>query len=228
MKKFNKKYLILFVLLFICSAFIFYFIWTGLLEKKESETKKAESNIYGNLRTKEEQIKEEKERLNRGYNKFSSIELAEKESKLGIKIPKNTLGRNIENIFAQKVSEVSNGQKAVCLVYSQGLTIYEDPSWGENVGEYYVENPSLHFKRGIDFDREERRKGYAKSTTMPVLISINGIPGMGKELGFNKFDDVKFPYPGDISWPERNILYSISAWDINLSDLIKVAESMYE
>lgn len=162
------------------------------------------------------------------YTEAPDLKKAEEMAKFKPKIPKETLGGTIIKIIVEK-SPNDTDKKMVFLIYG-GFQINEEPDWLPPGKPYPTHQDLLNT---IEKDKKERNAGVRYSSEPFVLVNINGIEGLGSEPGYQKIpfnESRNEELPGFVAWHEKDAKYEIYALNnkIKLSQLIKVAESMYQ
>lgn len=133
-----------------------------------------------------------------------------------LKVPNNNLGRTTIGIFVEKAAKPN--EKRAAILYEKGLFISEQMEPEDIVPDYEKELEQFVKAKG---------DGILKSDTLPVLVKVNGRPGLGAEPGYNIVRGEKLPRPGFVAWFDSGISYYVHGDDIRLDDLLKVAESTY-
>lgn len=158
---------------------------------------------------------------------FNNIESAEKAVGIKVRIPKNTFGGKLKVIYSMK----NTREKEICINYENGLFItasYWDPE--EHLSpELGIDSYEKLIDDSLKQDREAREEGLARSTTAPFKININGMVGEAIEPGYNDRGGTKDPYDGFVMWLDKSTSIEYTVYkNKKVSDLLKVAESMYE
>lgn len=150
--------------------------------------------------------------LSRGAKKMAGISDAV-EIFPAVKVPKNSLGRNIVGIIHFP------NENALNILYERGIFITE-----KKCGSPKPPSPEELIKQAKD----EKEAGNMAADALPELIEVSGIKGYGCEPGFNLVDSNKVPRPGVVSWYGGGIEYSIYGDDTSLDQLLEMAKSMYD
>lgn len=131
----------------------------------------------------------------------------------GLKLPKNHLGRKMLGIY------IDRGTKDVTILFENGLHISEVKD--------HLDNIPPDYEKEVEQAKKDKEAGILQSDSLPSIISVNGIKGIGGEPGYNLVHDEKHSRPGVVAWYDDGHFYEVYGVGIPLDDLLKVAESVY-
>lgn len=146
-----------------------------------------------------------------------SLEKAEKEVGIKVRLPKETLGGELKAVY---INTTADGRGGICLRYTSGFSTGAD-----------VMKKKPDYQAEIAADVEARKEVSTKIGADYHIVNVAGFEGKAQPpYEFVGFDGKTYKLPPSLEWWDNGRQYVVIPWKLGFTeaDLMKVAESMYK